>query len=517
MVSLRRIPFRVLGVPAEVHLRYLEEDPDLKPFLGTRPRNVERLLQAAPVGARRLLSPAALSASLVTYAERHGAPAPVLENARAIASGDVCAVVTGQQPGLFGGPLYTIHKAASAVRLAQAITATPGAPRAVPIFWNHTDDHDVDEVNRAFVVNANLDLQRIKLELPRTGASVRDIQVARPMEQALAALRDLMPRTDFRDWALQLLEPKQPDDTFGRILARMLFGLFGRDGLLVIEPRDLPPQAFEVLPRWCEMADEIRGVVRVSTEHLAEEGVDVTMDPTATLMFQHTGQRRVALSDGDVIPRATDLSPGALLRPLWQDACLPTIASVVGPGELSYLSVAGPLYKHLGVPAPLFVPRASMTLVEPSLKKLLTRFGWDLPDLGKGPEALAGKMAGDSGSPLEDALDDLAGTIKHRLAELTAQARKVDSQLLGALERARAKITEELVKLSSKMRNDRQNREGTGLRQVRRLCAHLRPRGRLQERVLTVTPFLVTHGEQLARDLVEAADPFALEHIVVEL
>jgi uncharacterized protein YllA (UPF0747 family) len=67
------------------------------------------------------------------------------------------------------------------------------------------------------------------------------------------------------------------------------------------------------------------------------------------------------------------------------------------------------------------------------------------------------------------------------------------------------------------MRRSRQNREGTGLRQVRRLCSNLRPRGRLQERALTVVPFLVSHGQQLSRALVDAADPFAVAHGVLEL
>lgn len=517
--ATRRVPFRLLGTTSDVHLRYLEEDPDLKPFLGTRSRSADELLQAAPLHARRLVPSDALSASLLDYAERHDAPPPALENARALADPETVAVVTGQQPGLFGGPLFTIHKAATAVRLARELRALPGAPRVVPVFWNHTDDHDLDEVNRAFCINTNLDVQRIRLELPGSGAAIaiREIGVARAMPQALGALRDLLPLTEFRDDVLEMLEPKGPNDTFGTLLARMLFWLFGDDGLLVIEPRDLPVQAFDVLPRWCEMGDEIRNVTRSSIDHLADTGLDVFFDPTQTLMFQNTGQRRVPLSDGSSLSRASSLSPGVLLRPLWQDACLPTIASVVGPGELSYLSVAGPLYKRLGVPAPVFVPRASLTLVEPSLKKLLGRFDWDLPDLAKGPTILARSLATEDDNPVEEVLEEIAGSLKREMGKFGSQMKKLDSQMVGPVERTRGKIVEELLKLSGKIKRSRQNREGTGLRQIRRLCSQLRPRGRHQERVLTAVPFLVTHGASLSRDLVEAADPFALEHGVIEL
>ena len=134
-------------------VRYLEEDPDLEQFLGRRPRSVADLLRRAPVNARRLLSNESISTALENYAERHSAPAESIAAARSIARGDVQVIITGQQPGLFGGPLYTVHKAATAVRLAQEINASSDGPTVVPLFWNHTDDHDLDEVNRAFFIN----------------------------------------------------------------------------------------------------------------------------------------------------------------------------------------------------------------------------------------------------------------------------------------------------------------------------------------------------------------------------
>ena len=110
--------------------------------------------------------------------------------------------------------------------------------------------------------------------------------------------------------------------------------MFGKHGLLVIEPRDMPRDAFDVLPRWLEQGADIRAQVRSVQEHLSDIGVDATLDPAATLMFQLRGDRRVAMADDDPVTRVTDLSPGALLRPLWQDACLPTIGFVAGPGEV---------------------------------------------------------------------------------------------------------------------------------------------------------------------------------------
>jgi uncharacterized protein YllA (UPF0747 family) len=337
------------------------------------------------------------------------------------------------------------------------------------------------------------------------------------MEHVLAAVGDLLPRSEFREWALEIFQPRQPDEHLGAGMARLLFRMFGDQGLLVIEPRDLPEEAFEVLPRWWAQAQAIQDSNKSTMEVLLELGLDTGLDPSTTLMFQNQGGRRVAMSEGDPVTHAGDLSPGVLLRPLWQDACLPTLSSVVGPGELSYLAVAGPLYRQLGVPTPVLTPRASLTLVEPSLAKLLKRFGWDLPDLEAGVEALAESAVQTVPQGKETTLEAMMEQFDTGMRELAAWIKASDPQMVRGVERTKSKVMEELSKLLNKLRNSRQNREGTGLRQVRRVTNSLRPKGRAQERILTVLPFLAAHGPELADLLVDAADPFSRSHGVLEL
>jgi uncharacterized protein YllA (UPF0747 family) len=286
----------------------------------------------------------------------------------------------------------------------------------------------------------------------------------------------------------------------------------------MIEPRDLPAEAFDLLTKWWTKSNEVRDKVKQSCDDLADVGVDVTLDPSTTMMFELAGGHREPLADGEAFGRAQDLSPGVLLRPLWQDACLPTIAFVVGPGELSYLSAVAPLYRLLGVPMPVFVPRASLTLVEPSMQRLLTRFSLDLPDLDQTPEKLAEKfLKSDDGSDIEDALDGLQAKVRAELDGISAKLGALDASMLGALDRARTKALEEIERLQAKVRNARQNREGTGIKQLRRLCNTLRPRNRPQERVLGPIAYLNAYGPELGNVLIDAADPFRIEHGVLEL
>ncbi len=515
--TLRHISFRRLGT-SEVHQRFLEDDRDLGGFLGMRARSVAELGRRAPTGAGRLLPRDLLVKALRAYAQKHGAPPEVLASAEALLDPNVHVVVTGQQPGLLGGPLFTFHKVATAIRLCRELNAQPGGPRVVPLFWNHSDDHDLDEANRLFLVNQQQEVQRFRLDLQRTSEPLRGIGIGREMEKVLAELDPLLPQTEFREQVLALCKPRHPDETLGDQQARLLFEAFGRHGLLVIEPRDLPPEAFEPLTKWWAKSNEIREKVKQTCDDLADVGVDVTLDPSTTMMFQLAGGHREPLADGEEAGRAQDLSPGVLLRPLWQDACLPTIAFVVGPGELAYLCAVAPLYRLLGVPMPVFVPRASMTLVEPSLQRLLTRFSLDLPDLDQGPEKLAEKLLqSDDGNDVEDALDELQAKVRASLDGLTAKLTALDASMLSALDRARTKALEEIERLQQKVRNARQNREGTGIKQLRRLCNSLRPRNRPQERVLGPIAYLNSFGPGLADALIDAADPFRIEHGVLEL
>lgn len=515
--TLRHISFRRLGT-SDVHQRYLEDDRDLGGFLGMRARSVQELLRRAPTGAGRLLSREALVKSLRAYAERHGAPPEVFANAEALLDPNVHVIVTGQQPGLLGGPLFTFHKVATAIRLCREINAEANGPRVVPVFWNHSDDHDLDEANRLFLVNQQQEVQRFRLELNRTNEPLRAIGAGREMDKLLAEIDALLPQSEHRAWVLELCKPRHPDETLGDQMARLLFATFGRYGLCMIEPRDLPAEAFEPLTRWWAKSNEVRDKVKQTCDDLADVGVDVTLDPATTMMFELTGGVREPLADGEAAGRAQDLSPGVLLRPLWQDACLPTLGFVVGPGELAYLCAVAPLYRLLGVPLPVFVPRSSLTVVEPSMQRLLTRFSLDLPDLDVPPEKLAEKLLQhDDGGDIEDALDDLQAKVRGALDGISTKLGALDASMLGALDRARSKTIEEIERLQQKIRNARQNREGTGIKQLRRLCSTLRPRNRPQERVLGPLSYLAVYGPRLGDVLIDAADPFRIEHGVLEL
>src|SRR5688572_9117220 len=123
--SVRPISFRRLG-DAEVHARFLEDDPDLAGFFPPKRKDPAEIVRSLQKGARRLVPRKKLSQALLAYAERHGAGEASLRAAVRAEHEDVFFVITGQQPGLFGGPLYVLHKIATAVELCRRLNEVPG-------------------------------------------------------------------------------------------------------------------------------------------------------------------------------------------------------------------------------------------------------------------------------------------------------------------------------------------------------------------------------------------------------
>lgn len=520
------VPFQRLNMPPML-AGFDAHNPSLGRFLPRRPRDVGELLESARAridGGPHDAARAQMAESLLRYAATAGAPAAVLEAAQALAEPGTMAIVTGQQPGLFGGPLYVWHKVATALRLAREVRAHPGAPRVVVVFWNHTDDHDWGEANHTYLVNAALDLQRIRVRTGTTGCALSRMHVGDDVMGVIEEARDLLPATAETERELDRLRPRSGDATLGTLLSRLLFDSFGDEGLLVLDPAALSSEQRAPLLEWHTRAADLRVAMKTAAAELAARGFDVAIDPEGAFMFriEPDGKRRAA-PDGEVCPSGDTPSPGVLLRSVWQDAILPTLAYVPGPGEVAYLALLGSFYEMLGVPRPPLVPRASITHVAPRLFEHLERWQLALPDLEPGAKAVEARIALQEGVDEAEAeaegpeqqLVALAEDIRVQLRALEPSVAEVDQRLIHQLVRISSRTTSELGRFVRKLENQRRNQAGRYRQHARRLCAELMPRGRMQERVLPALPFLVREGEGFARSLIDVADPFAREHLLV--
>ena len=384
-----------------------------------------------------------------------GASGATLASIARLRAGAV-AVVSGQQVGLFGGPLYSILKAASAVQLAAELSSK--GVDAVPLFWLATEDHDLAEVNQVALPAADGRMEIVTAPV-EAGANIPVGEVRFGPE-----IKPLVER------AAQLLGPElsamlkssyRAGETFGSAFGRLFSQVFAGTGLILLQPldKDVHAIAKPLLQSAVQRAEELdRELLRRGKELQAagyHEQVRVTGSSTLLFILQN-GERSVMQIAGDDflvraqrLPRAEVLerleqhpeqfSPNVLLRPVVQDYLLPTVVYFGGPSEIAYFAQAAVVYQNLLGRVTPVLPRLSLTAVNGSLQRLLRRYGLQLPDLFRGEthlrELLASRVLP---AAVQEQFGQGSQTIDKLIAQFAEPLRKLDPTLVNATEKNQA-------------------------------------------------------------------------------
>ena len=472
---------------------------------------------------------------------RWGASEATLANIAKLKDG-ARAVVTGQQVSLFGGPLYSLLKAATAVKLAKEASER-GHPH-VPIFWLATEDHDFAEVNTASFPEkikhgyekgdksgAEHRVTTLHLcDTPKSPVPVGGWVPGDCMDEPLAQVAALLGES----WATDLLrEAYAPGASLADSFARLYVKLFAAHGLIVMDAsgRDFHTLARPVLAQALRDSSKLHDALVARSEALVAAGfhAQVLVSEHSGLLFltdAGSGARTALKRSGDnefVIPgrrlSVTDVerileespervSANALLRPVMQDYLLPTAAYIGGPAEIAYFAQSEVLYNAiLGGVTPV-LPRLSATLVERGVERLLTRHELSVGQTWTTTEDLALRL-GARAMPIEAkkrlaAAGDAAGK---ELAELLEYAARVDVGLAHSAEIAANKIRYQRERLRRLMAKFELERDKTLEHHAEALTTQLYPAGVLQERKLAGIYFVSRQGPELVDRLVaEAAD-----------
>lgn len=483
-----------------------------------------------------------LAAVLQAQNERWGLDEATQQHITALRDPESVAVVTGQQVGLLGGPLLTLYKALTVGKLAQALADELKRP-VVPIFWLAGEDHDYEEIASVTVLKG-VDPVTLRLELPDAtyAGPVGHLRLPETMQPLLDELAELLPPTEFRDPLLALLrEVYRPGVSFLDAFARLLKCWIPKDlGLVLIDPDDTRLKALARPLFEQELTDWQTShalLAAVSQELAARYHVQVQTRPVN--LFLLTDHRRIPLdaepegfclrSENQILSRAEALrllleaperfSPNALLRPLYQDWLLPTLAYVAGPAEVAYWAQLKPLYEWAALPMPLIYPRALMLLAEPRIARWLQRYQVRPEQLQQEPDQLFHHLVR---KQLDGELEAAFEHARRQLRDLGIQLRplveRVDPSLGPATEAWASGLEHELDQLWARVLKAGKRREATLRDQLMRARNSLFPKGVLQERVLSPVYFLNKYGLELPRQLhqVLSLDTSALQVVYLQ-
>lgn len=447
-----------------------------------------------------------------------------------LAESGTVAVVTGQQVGLLSGPAYSIFKALTAVRLAAQLTEQ-GTP-AVPIFWLATEDHDLAEVDHAWLFTAAGSPVKISARGETvTNGPVGTVEITGLDVDEIARTLEGLP---FADAVLEKIQAHYHNGTtFGRAFHDLLKDILSGFDLIFLDP--LAPEIRSIsapfLGDVARRAPELLTELRARSADLAAVGyhAQVHLDEGSSLLFLLENGKRAALKyrDGqfmlrdrsftaaELAARAEALSPNALLRPVMQDYLLPTVSYVGGPSEIAYMAQSQVLYDRLLGRMPVISPRNSFTLLDARATKLLERYKLHILDLfdshDKVKSAIAAKLVPHD---LRGEFAGLRSEIASSINGLRERLLAFDPTLAPAADRSIAKISYQIEKLSNKTARETMRRDQHAMNDAQYLANLIYPQRHLQERLYSIVPFLAKHGLDLPQRIYEQTQLGCPDHMV---
>jgi bacillithiol biosynthesis cysteine-adding enzyme BshC len=527
-------------LPAHHLLRHVAADEALgREVFGYAPSDQAQQLQE--VRLRYHTRREDVAAILRRLHARLGASAATLHNLDLLSQPHTFVVIGGQQPGLLTGPLYTLYKALSIVRLAEELSRR-FAEAFVPLFWNAADDHDWAEVDHVYVFDGAGQLQRI--EYPREpryeGWSVGEIPLERGALQVIEQLAEALRGQGFvEDVKALLLETAEVSATFGEWFSRLMLILFQRYGLVIVDP-GLPELKRLAIPLFEHAIEEplvLSGLANQAGDALEARGYrrQLHKDPALCGFFlRENGRRepvrysRSAFRVGTRSYTRAELkailhdsperfTPNALLRPLMSEFLFPTAAFVGGAGELNYFAQTRRIYEHFGVARPAPYLRVGCTLIDARSARILEKYRLAPLSLRDPDRALADwiRARADIASPA--LWQRLREGVYRPFADLKGRVRAIDPTLETALEGTLNYMLFRLGKFEKKLLRHLKKGEQVTATQMRRAAHVMFPGRGLQERTLNGMSWLGRYGMDLIDELVRAVPASYGKHFMVEL
>ena len=526
-------------------LDYLYEFENVSDFYTYDFRNRENYLKIFKniTENRQNLSPDISSVISEQYSNL--APTELTEkNIKKLSDKKTLAIVTGQQLGILGGPLYTFYKIITAIKLSRFLSERYDDYNFVPVFWLEGDDHDFNEVRSIKIIDEKNSLSTIgykeQVEEDDSKQSVGFIKFDSSITDFFNNLSNGLKETEFKASLIEGLKDFYNEGkTFKEAFRDLVFRYFDKYGLIIFDPQEIEAKRLLKPIFKKEITD-----FRLHTEKLVHLSAtleelyhaQVKVKPVNLFLMVDEGRhsiepveneyrlrrKRKSFTQEQILELLENepekFSPNVLLRPICQDYLLPTAFYIGGPSEISYFAQIKPLYEFYDIVPPIIYPRSSATILENPIANILEKHTVDINDIFIDVENVKKKIINSvEESSIDEMFDGLTKHVETAFDELKEKLIDLDKTIADSSNRYRDKIFGSINELKSKAEKAQQKKYEATLRQIDRAAVNLFPNSNLQERELNFVYFVNKYGEDFMKKIFDELQINKFEHQVIKL
>lgn len=468
-----------------------------------------------------------------------------LANIDLLGNDNTFAVVTGQQLGLLSGPLYTLYKAITAVKLSEYLSQEHPECNFVPVFWLEGEDHDFEEINKVNFINNASELVHAEYlykgeALERNLGATGNIIIDETILNIYTQFETQLPPSEYTQVLLDAIKGYyKPGNTLLKAFTGFLNHFYEDSGLIFFNPNH--PELKQLLsPLFVKELDSDSAASKLVIEKSAEleenyhaqikaKSVNLFMfhkegrfsiEPSGSDFYLKNTRQRYTTDEVRTLMKTTPekFSPNVVLRPLCQDTMLPTIAYVAGPAEIAYFAQLKPVYNYFGVTMPLIYPRSSITIIEEKIQKVLEKYSIEILELFGEVDAILSKVSEQvSEVKVESLFESLSLRLKESVQEARFGIQQIDPTLNGTIDGFIGKLEQQLGVLKTKTQKAQQLKEEISLKQIRKAALYIFPNGNFQERELSLLHFLNKYGPDFSKWIANELVIEKFQHQIVSI
>lgn len=517
---------------------YLAKFDQLKSFYPYNPLNEDDIKKRANKLKSVAYKDAYISA-LEEYHEVLGISESQKKQRDKLRDKNALTIVTGQQLGVFGGPLFTVYKAMTAIILAKSYEKKLNRP-VIPVFWLADEDHDFEEIAWTGIIGRD-DFHKIKLSQDGNDIPVSEEKITKAIDSFKEEAKEYLYETDFSEnlWE-QLNAHYTQGQTYAQAFAGIISEWFGAGELLVAGSNFKPIKDLlkAELKHSISNASQLYEAIEQISQELEEDFHRQVMNGDSNLFYLDKNGRNKIHKAGDkwtankhswsedellneIHVKPEKFSPNVFLRPVIQDKLLPTLGYVAGPGEIAYYGQMKDFYKEFELEMPPIFPRYCGTIIESGISRVIEKLPFKICEYSKRIEDLESEFVEKADTT---DLEKVFGEWKQKLEEVAEEPRKIineiDPTLDGTVGKTVAGFSNDLDKLKGRVYRSIKKQEEIQLNRIEKIKINLFPDAGLQERAVSPIYFMNKYGVDIWKDLLEEIDKNGLDlsrHHLIEL